>query len=278
MRKVFSNASNVMHVYAQRTQTEGRSSNCFFNGDKIYSYGRHYLLGEFINDGKAIVINDKGYSVTTSKHIAELRAATRQYKQFFTTQCDLNLVHIKVLSLEDSLKNARKPWLYTSQIHSLWTSMNEYIDYTKKLYIKKDDKYKYIKRIVSTLEKEGGLELIQEAKKKEAERVAAKEARQRKEALQKFMSHEINSFRIGKEDYIRLSEDKSLVETTQGVKIPVKSAAVLYQMILDKKDIVGYNIEGYKVTSLNGHLVIGCHNINVKNMHEVGKQVLQVIK
>ena len=85
MKRVFNSSVDVMHVYAQRSQSDARCSNVFFEYDRIYSYGRHYLLGEFIDDGKAIVINDTGYSVTTSKHIYQLIQATRQYKQFFTS-------------------------------------------------------------------------------------------------------------------------------------------------------------------------------------------------
>ena len=76
MKKVYSNSNEVMHLFAQQSQSEARSSsnNVYFEtpyidnrpyGSKIYSYGRHYLLGEFI-DNNTIFINDDGYSVTTS--------------------------------------------------------------------------------------------------------------------------------------------------------------------------------------------------------------------
>ena len=69
MKTVFDNYDCV-HTFAQRTQNEGRTSNnnIFFEGDKIYSYGYHYELGRFLDD-KTILINDKGYSVSTGKHI-----------------------------------------------------------------------------------------------------------------------------------------------------------------------------------------------------------------
>ena len=63
MKKIFKNTDEVIHVFAQRSQNEGsnQSRSIFFYGDKIYSYGHHYLLGEFI-DLDTILINDKGYS------------------------------------------------------------------------------------------------------------------------------------------------------------------------------------------------------------------------
>lgn len=273
MKTVFTSADSVIHLYAQQTQQKAKCSNVFFEGKNLYSYGYHYLLCEFIDD-KTVLIDDRGYSNTTSKHISIVRAATRQYKQFFKSETDLGRVYDAVIYNEHKLETARKPEIYTSEIYRLWTTLNEFINYTKKTALKKENKYKYVKRIFTTLAKEGGIELIAEARRKELKRIQASEAKKRKESLQKFMAYEINSFRIGKEDFLRVSQDGTEIQTTQGVRIPVKSAAVLYKMILEGKDIVGLDIEGYKVTGLNGHLVIGCHNINVDNMHKIGKQII----
>ena len=90
MKKVFQNTSEVVHVFAQQSQSQGcnQSRSIYFYDNKIYSYGSHYLLGEFIND-ETIIINDFGYSVTTSKHINELTNATSQYNQFLTSSIDI---------------------------------------------------------------------------------------------------------------------------------------------------------------------------------------------
>ena len=63
MKRVFTNSTEVIHLWAQRTQNEARCSNVFFEPDyklsdgnwealetssKIYSYGKHYLLAEFL--------------------------------------------------------------------------------------------------------------------------------------------------------------------------------------------------------------------------------------
>ena len=58
--------------YLQQEKTHGNSQNVFYSYDMIYSYGYHYILGKFINDD-ILIINDKGYSNTTSKHIHLLR-------------------------------------------------------------------------------------------------------------------------------------------------------------------------------------------------------------
>lgn len=71
-RKVFEN-SMVAHVWAQRSQSEGRSSNgqFYFTGDKLYSYGSHHLMGLHVDGGT--LINSTSYSVTTSKHYGYAR-------------------------------------------------------------------------------------------------------------------------------------------------------------------------------------------------------------
>ena len=72
MKTVFTN-NEIVHVFNEQNQNEGRTSNgsMYFYNNEIYSYGSHYLLGEFL-DNNTILINDKGYSNTTSKHISLL--------------------------------------------------------------------------------------------------------------------------------------------------------------------------------------------------------------
>ena len=113
MKKVFSN-SELVHTFAQRSQEEGRtpSGGMFFEGDKIYSYGYHYLLGKFI-DEKTIIINDRGYSSSTGKQIGMLRNATRQYRQLFTTDIEVNVVSPRIIEASEKLKNANKPEKYS---------------------------------------------------------------------------------------------------------------------------------------------------------------------
>ena len=187
MKTVFSNAQDCVHAYAQRQQSRGRSSNIFFENDKIYSYGYHYLLGEFIDDN-TILINDKGYSSTTNKHIGYVRWGTRQYKQFFTTRCDIILVHRQVLNLKDKLATARKPENYINSILSLFDSLNEFIQYTKSKHIPKDVRYKEIKKIVKAIQDQPQeyKQTLAEAKKKQEQ---AKKRREQKQIKEQYKSY-----------------------------------------------------------------------------------------
>lgn len=275
MKTVFSNAHDVIHVFAQRNQSHGRSSNVFFEHDKIYSYGYHYLLGEFIDD-KTIVINNRGYSNTTSKHISWLIGGTRQYKQFFTMSCDIHHVYKQILSLNDKLATARKPENYINQILSLWAPLNEYIKYTKNKNTPKDDRYKEIKRIIKAIQSQPQefQHKLAEAKKKEELMRKRSEEKRIKDTLSKWYNYEVHSFRIGDKDFLRISQDGENVETSQYVKVSIDEARTLYQLICKGVDIRGHRISNYIVNSINGTLKIGCHNIDMDSVHKVGKQLV----
>lgn len=86
MKRVFRNSGEVAHIWAQQNQDEGRCCNMYFNGAVLYSYGSHYPLGIFLKHGKkqAVLINNQGYSVTTSKHISEAMGAVSHHTRFYT--------------------------------------------------------------------------------------------------------------------------------------------------------------------------------------------------
>lgn len=276
MKTVFSNAQDCVHAFAQRNQPHGKASSVFFYGDKIYSFGYHYLLAEFIDDN-TIVINNEGYSNITSKHIDYVRWGTRQYKQFFTMNCEIGLVHMRIINFKEKLANARKPEIYINQIIGLFDSLNEFIKYRKDKNIPKDIRYKEIKAIVKALNVDSVQyqQKLADAKKKDQAAKKRKEAKQIKEALTKWYNYEVNSFRIGDTDYLRLSLDGENVETSQYFKVSIDEARTLYQLICKGVDITGHRISNYIVNSINGRLKIGCHNIDMDSVHKVGKQLIK---
>jgi len=67
-------AHKVEAVYKYQ-HTQGR---LFYEGDTIYSYGKHFpIASHYTNEAgkEAILFTTRGYSVTTSKHIAQVRQA-----------------------------------------------------------------------------------------------------------------------------------------------------------------------------------------------------------
>ena len=66
----------VAHLWANQSQPHAHTprQNFYFDGDTIYSYGRHFPLARHISAGpehnrrRAVILTTKGYSSTTAKH------------------------------------------------------------------------------------------------------------------------------------------------------------------------------------------------------------------
>ena len=283
MKKVFQNTSEVVHVFAQQTQQEGRnqSRSIYFRENKIYSYGSHYLLGEFINSD-TIIINDFGYSVTTSKHINELINATSQYNQFYTSSIDIKHVQNKINDRLERLAKARKPEIYISNITFLESNLTKWVEYCKENKIthkykvnKSDYKYKKIVKIANSLLTPEALEKIKAKGKKDAIKQKAKDKRELKIKLDKFNSYKIDRFKVGKFDYLRLSENGKFVETSQNIRIEKSDAERLYFSIKNNFNIIGNKIGYYRVNKIdNKALTVGCHKICIKSVKKIGELLI----
>ena len=288
MKKVFQNTSEVIHVFAQQSQSEGRnqSRSIYFYDNKIYSYGSHYLLGEFINS-ETIIINDFGYSVTTSKHINELIYATSQYNQFFTSSIDIKYIQTEINAFLKCLINARKPEMYISNITKLESNLTKWVDYCKENKIKKehfyrynyivnksDYKYKKIVKIANSLLTPKAIEKIKAKGKKDAIKQKAKDKRELKTKIDKFNAYKIDRFKIGEFDYLRLSENNQFVETSQNIRIEKNEAKKLYFAIKKKIDIRGQKIGYYTINKIdNNALTVGCHKICIKSVQKVDELI-----
>jgi len=107
--KRYNNISDVAHAWANKLSSDGKSSNLYFEGNEIYSYGSHYLLAKFIEvDGlECVWINDKGYSSSTSKHISLVRMASSHYRQFYWSESDQYAVRMTLEKLIKKIATAK---------------------------------------------------------------------------------------------------------------------------------------------------------------------------
>jgi len=275
MKTVFSNRE-LTHVYAQQSQHYGRSANMFFEGTELYSYGKHYLLAEFI-DNETVLINDTGYSNTTSKHISLAISATSHKRQFFVKETDLTEVYNTITDYLQKLPKARvNKEYYLKVILKLFKSLNQYLEYTEtKTKVSKLQKYKDIKTIVQRLEteKETILKEVAELNKRKAQR----EKEKQKEQIKLWRNNEIRYINKLSQSLLRLSLDKKQIETSGGVNIETKKAKVLYKLIEAGKDIKGFKLDYYTVLGIKDNtLKIGCHNIPLQEVHTIGKQIVNL--
>jgi hypothetical protein len=86
IKRVFSNASECIHIWANRVQDEGRSSNVSFRasklpsdiGDVLYSYSTPIAAFRESAKGLVVILNNYSYSHTTSGHQSDIRSAVTQ--------------------------------------------------------------------------------------------------------------------------------------------------------------------------------------------------------
>ena len=133
MKTVFTN-SEIVHIFNEQNQNKGRTSSgsMYFYNNKIYSYGSHYLLAEFL-DNDTIMINNKGYSSTTGKHISLITSATRNRKQYFINETDYKTVNKNIKEYLNKLVKARKTKdVYLLQIDRTLKMYFDYIEYTNR--------------------------------------------------------------------------------------------------------------------------------------------------
>ncbi len=113
----------TVKTYLEQQKTHGNSANVFFEYSRIYSYGYHYLLGRFLNNN-LLIINDTGYSATTSKHIHLLRNTANELNiiNYSVSNVEINSVYNELKYLETKLHRARKPELWSNRINKLYTN------------------------------------------------------------------------------------------------------------------------------------------------------------
>jgi hypothetical protein len=268
MKTVFTN-SEIFHVFNEQKQNEGKTSNrnIFFENNKIYSYGYHYLLGEFI-DENTIVINDSGYSRTTGTHISILINATRDKKQFFSEQVDPKkaLINLEMWFKQFPRATKYKDY-YLSRIDDTFKRYFEFIEYTKKetSILNKENHEKIVDLKDSFY---NNFENLEQEIKEQQKRQKEKDKQAIKENLIKWKSNEINYFKnnTGK-DFLRLNSEN--IETSQGVKIPIIEAKRLLKLI-DTKNIIGQRVdERFVVRSFDSILKVGCHNIDINEINYI---------
>lgn len=275
MKKVFSSNDKVIHAFAQQTQYEGRTStnSLYFYGTKLYSYGYHYLLAEFLTDS-IVIINDDGYSVSTAKHINITYQALRQYTILSKSSHNINNVLTRLKELKSKLMKARKPQIYIFEALQL---IESYFNAQKTFstFDSKEDLGK-LKELSKVFKKDDAelIEAIKEHKKSIA--------KQKKEAFINFEKAFRNfepfiyykNMAQSEFDLLRTSTNGETIETSQNVIIPFEEAKLLYIALKTGKNIKGEYISHYLIRDIKDNVIkIGCHNIKLTEVERLFKGV-----
>ncbi|MFA5186883.1 MAG: hypothetical protein WC551_10425 [Patescibacteria group bacterium] len=271
------NNREVAHRWAQGNGGEAKGSHFYYEGDKIYSYGSHYLLGHLVR-GLAL-INSRGYSVTTAKHTSyalyalhghPYRVIDVQHPEAATLEDHAaNLEEIKARYLEAAVKSTRARLHVNEYLRNMETAKGDYIAYKKAFKITGG-------ALPSASTPEERARILAKAKQAEAAERAAQKARV--EAKKKEEADALEAWRRGenKGNYfyasdiaLRLSADGKYIETSRDARVPLSLGQGLYrQWQKCTGDIVGRTIGSYTVNSADAAgIKIGCHTIKAEEVH-----------
>jgi hypothetical protein len=270
MKKVF-NVGEVPHIWAQRSQPEGRGGAIYFRGDVLFDYGEHFVLGAFVTNESgqvAVLLNSRDYSITTQKHKTWTWRAVSNYETFSVP-----------IPERHNIRYNRKP---TTDDISEWFSdyrdrIQAALDKGKRARVYADSHYGRAMRLIDEARRfaqffgltELAIELPENASIEDMRRYLDEstarqmEAVRRKHAgeVEKFLSGEIDSVNPAVGTFLRVRGEQ--VQTSQNANVPVDHAERLYRMWKSRKVKQGERVGHYTVSGKlsDGGLRIGCHEI-----------------
>jgi hypothetical protein len=299
MRKVVS-SSEVAHLWANKIQDEARvqANNFYFNGDTIYSYGRHFPIA--VHYKGVVLFTRDTYSNTTSKHIWEVRSAASHLTKIYCLKPEAaksgnhspNIEYwLKQIEGEaKKLARARKPEIYFNNIEGIKAEMQAYLVYFKiKLNKEQATKIAFSNK-AEWIEASKKADKIAKAKDKKIMELGAKVNAKRIELWKSnvnvgdtFNSEEQQAYY----HFQRRSEDNPTllriidnnIETSKGIKMPLDVAKRFYDWYAVKVSKGGctdcnFKMLGYEVTAANeDRLVVGCHDIPYSEIQYVANKI-----
>lgn len=309
IKRVFTNPSEVMHRWANQTQSDARCKNAYFDGKSVFSYGSHYELGRLIEfRGRTVaVINDSGYSKTTSGHISSAWHAVEHMPRVktpgdFSTGCVRRGLVIEQDKLVDDLFNHfKRVSFYVGE--KQWGLKGEYGDvggYAKQVS-------EFNAKVVGFGYPELALDInsdfiksfdaklvigVERAKIKDAAKIAQRAADDLERQIQ--AKENVEAWRAGRQVSINglspqiLRVNGDLVESSRGASVTLKEARAFLRAIETKKIKPGTKVGDYTfngMTTLNSAaherelaVKVDCHTIAVSELRAVVGASLSLVR
>lgn len=277
MKKVFSSASDVAHAFALQEQSEGRNSgrSFYFEGDSLYSYGRHFCVARFISED-TVLFTERTYSNTTAKHTGHAWGALRHKNIVYCPYPDGTFAdnfdwwEREVNGILAQKTKARCPENYIIQIGHVRGRIIRYCDARQ---IEMSDALRELFAPYTD-------DVIIEASEKMREKDKAREEKKRAK-MELEHAKQLSEFRNGTRnniyaridvDYVRRDVDNFV--TSQGVRIPIAVGETFYSLLKAGKVSVGDKLDRYTVGSVNADSIsIGCHTITMDEIENAINQV-----
>lgn len=297
----------VMHLWANKAQSDARNShgNVFFSGDIIYSYGHHFPMARHVTNDKgqtAILFTCRTYSVTTAKHLSELRRAIpASIPVFKCSNVTANLCNAQLAYYQDEIdeavskaeKSIKYKQHHIDRIPRLIEKFNQFARFMGLASQPKIPSPEWNEAQFAKIKKHEAKEQwrrdnptqYQAKKQREQERREALrlkqtefEREQQREQFKRWLAGESVAFpshyREWNNDYLRIYQGE--VQTSRQATVPlehvVKVSALILNMIDSgrtyKRNGHTIHLGQYAIESLdeNGTLTVGCHRFRAEEI------------
>jgi flagellar biosynthesis regulator FlaF len=284
------NNSQIAHAFMNRQVIKSSNKNMYYDSDTLYSYGSHFHLAKFFEVGakKYLFVNTNRYSNSTSKHQGHVRYAVNRsiVDQVFYIPFPENKIYNLdiaipkiILSLLGSTKKCFNTQLKARSNDYQYQSAIDYLNTAHKVYIEFIDLFEssFIQTYLNLKDELIDLQsvVIQKLETINANKQAkkAKEAQTNGEKLERWIKHKFNGQIYGLNPALRLSKDKSHIETSHGAKVPLNEGIEALTDLRSGKDLIGRKIGGFTVNSVTlDFIVVGCHKISFESVNKFEEQ------
>ena len=280
------NNSKLAHNWANKIKDSGKGSSMFYEGDTIYSYGRHFKIAEFITieENTFVVFNDNSYSNSTAKHKNYVRQAI-PYNYEVINCIDMNFgfygsqnnMKHYIKEINDNLNKAKKAtknkeYLLDNAIMFL-NRLKFYIELFKIDIVEHKetltdllnfqsfiDNYKNSPEFTAWKQKQA----INEKKKQDNEVI--KQA----ENIIKFRSFEVNHVYSLSYNLLRYNAEKNEVQTSGGVNMAKDIFVKYYNKFKANSIEIGEKVEHYQFGGqLDNVVFVGCHKFEIEEIENL---------
>lgn len=284
MKTVFTNSGEVSHIWAHRRQPDARCRNTFAEGDRYYSYGRHYLIGRHLPEGH-VAINAEENSATTNKHVREARHAVSHLKvlRVYGPERDGGNRRVTTNVIDGLLRSAAtrvKPELRDRDLNAarkIQDDFNEFVRLTAPNYpplaaFNADPEHLAALKVAERAEMKA-----EHAREKERQRIKAMTDA---EKIAAWRAGQTNQIPYGCGTLLRVNEATGCIDTSHSAHIPTSDAKRLWPAILEVKaggiDMPFERPLGLyelRLIRADGSIVVGCHDIPWSELEGIAKQL-----
>lgn len=292
MRIVLANAGEVFHSWAHQQQERANSGNVSYVGPSLYSYAA--CIARFLN-ARTVAFSYRSWSITTSSHQSAAKSAVSHLRRVYCWNPEdsvySNMEHerkrvIDVLGsiptpvmkkdgkTETVLSKKRRENIY-ADVRQIVARANEYLEATGNTEVKPIELGEDIESAAEAVRK------IEDERRKAAAAAAKKREKDAKETLKKWRNHEYDGYISNTAPALRLSPDRTRVQTSWGAQIPVEHALRLWPLVKRaRRSKVPYSGEAVKLGNFQldsidetGSIKVGCHTIGYSELERIAEQL-----